>query len=83
MDDSVEMSPGPERNKEGEKYKKVRVLGEGSMGRAYLVECTEDSRLYVMKRINIGHLAAKEKENALREAQLHSMFTHPNIVQLK
>jgi serine/threonine protein kinase len=60
MDDSVDLSAGhQERGKEAEKYKKVRVLGEGSMGRAYLVECTDNSRLYVMKRINIGHLGPK------------------------
>lgn len=81
MEDSVELSSGHE--KEVEKYKKVRVLGEGSMGRAYLVKSDEDSKLYVMKRINIGHLGEKEKENALREAQLHRLFEHPNIVQLK
>lgn len=53
------------------------------MGRAYLVESADDEKLYVMKRINIGHLGPKEKENALREAQLHSLFNHPNIVELK
>lgn len=60
MDDSIELPISNEQTgKEGEKYKKVRILGEGSMGRAYLVECTEDSKLYVMKRINIGHLGPK------------------------
>ena len=29
------------------------------MGRAYLVECMEEGRFYVMKRINLGHLEAK------------------------
>ncbi len=32
------------------------------MGKVYLVECQlENNKLYVMKRINIGHLEHKEK----------------------
>ena len=30
----------PENN--GNKYKQIRLLGEGSFGKAYLVECIED-----------------------------------------
>lgn len=43
MQDSVQFSPNPqERGKQVEKYKKVAVLGEGSMGKAYLVESAQD-----------------------------------------
>lgn len=70
-------------SKEVERYQKVSVLGEGAMGKAYLVKSSQDGCEYVMKRINIGHLPAKEKENALREAQLHSLLQHPNIVQFR
>ena len=60
MEDSIVFDAGEgERSKEAEKYRKVKVLGEGSMGRAYLVECADDNKLYVMKRINIGHLGPK------------------------
>lgn len=31
------------------------------MGKAYLVECKADHQLYVMKRINIGHLSPEQK----------------------
>lgn len=53
------------------------------MGKAYLVQSAEDGKQYVMKRINIGHLDQKDKENALRESQLHSLLKHPHIVQFK
>ena len=66
MEDSIELASDRVEPKEGEKYVKIKTLGEGSMGKAYLVECTEDNHLYVMNRINIGHLSEKEKENALR-----------------
>jgi len=36
------------------------------MGRAYLVESAEDKLFYVMKRINLGHLGQKERDDALR-----------------
>ena len=43
MQDSVQFSANnQERGKEVEKYKKITVLGEGSMGKAYLVESAED-----------------------------------------
>jgi NIMA (never in mitosis gene a)-related kinase len=48
-----------ERGSEAEKYQKVGVLGEGAMGKAYLVRSSEDGLQYVMKRINIGHLPPK------------------------
>lgn len=53
------------------------------MGKAYLVKCNKDDQLYVMKRINIGYLSADEKEVAKREAQLHSIVSHPNIINFK
>jgi NIMA (never in mitosis gene a)-related kinase len=83
MEDSENLSQVNERGSEAEKYQKVRVLGEGAMGKAYLVRSSEDELQYVMKRINIGHLPPKEREAALREAQLHSILQHPNIVQFK
>lgn len=52
--------------KEEELYSKLKVLGEGSMGKAYLVKSNQDGGLYVMKRINIGHLTSEEKEVAMR-----------------
>ena len=59
------------------------MLGEGSMGKAYLVRSNQDQQLYVMKRINIGYLSPEQKEAAKREAQLHSIVSHPNIITFK
>lgn len=59
MEDSENLSQVIERGSEAEKYQKVRVLGEGAMGKAYLVRSSEDGLQYVMKRINIGHLPPK------------------------
>ena len=69
--------------KEEPAFKKIKILGEGSMGRAYLVESTIDNNFYVMKRINIGYLSPQEKENAMREAKLHSLVIHQNVIEFK
>lgn len=36
------------------------------MGKVYLVKSSEDQQLYVMKRIHIGHLEQKERDNAMK-----------------
>ncbi len=61
MEDSVEFMENNSQiirqsKKQEERYRKIKVLGEGSMGKVYLVQCNEDKKFYVMKRINIGHL---------------------------
>ena len=32
-----------------EQYKRIKLLGEGSFGKAYLVECLSDGKLCVVK----------------------------------
>lgn len=53
------------------------------MGKAYLVQSNKDNQYYVMKRINIGHLSPEQQEIAMREAQLHALVQHPNIIAFK
>jgi len=38
---------------EFEKYKKIKLLGEGSFGKAYLIERMSDKLMCVMKTIDI------------------------------
>ena len=42
---------------EADIYKKVKILGQGANGKAYLVICTVDNKYYVMKRIITEHLS--------------------------
>lgn len=53
------------------------------MGKAYLVSSNSDNQMYVMKRINIGHLPPEQQDAAMREAQLHSIVQHENIIAFK
>lgn len=64
-----------------EVYKKVKTLGEGSFGKAYLVECQSDKSLAVIKQIDITQMPEEEKKETLDEAKIMEAFNHPNIIR--
>ena len=66
---------------EFEKYKKVKLLGEGSFGKAYLIERVSDKLLCVMKTIEIGRMSEAEKKETLQEARIIEQMHHTNIVK--
>ena len=66
-----------------EVYNKIRLLGEGSFGKAFLVECQSDKSLAVIKQIVISKMSEKERIETLREAQILQVFDHPNIVKFR
>ena len=41
-------------NNDHELYQRIRLLGEGSFGKAYLVECTSDKSLCVIKQVDLN-----------------------------
>lgn len=65
---------------EFEAYQKVKLLGEGSFGKAFLVRRVKDSLMCVMKMIDMGRMPEKEKKETLQEARLLEAFSHPNVV---
>lgn len=66
-----------------EVYKKVKTLGEGSFGKAYLVECQSDKSLAVIKQIDITQMSEEEKKETLDEAKIMENLTHPNIIHFR
>jgi eukaryotic-like serine/threonine-protein kinase len=64
-----------------ERYRRVRLLGEGGMATVELAQDTELGRPVAIKRL-AENLAANEeyKERFLREARLAARLSHPNIV---
>ncbi|KAM4802057.1 serine/threonine-protein kinase Nek1 isoform X5 [Urocitellus parryii] len=66
-----------------EKYARVQKIGEGSFGKAILVESTEDGRQYVIKEISISRMSSKEREESRREVAVLANMKHPNIVQYR
>ena len=43
-------------------YKKRKILGQGTYGIAFLVQCLSDSKYAVIKEINIEKLNEEKKE---------------------
>ena len=66
---------------EFEEYSKVKLLGEGSFGKAFLVRRVKDGNQCVMKMIDIHRMSEKEKREVVQEAKLLEALSHPNIVQ--
>nr|XP_019943683.1 PREDICTED: serine/threonine-protein kinase Nek3 [Paralichthys olivaceus] len=65
-----------------ETYSVLRVIGEGSFGRALLVCCKNTQENYVLKEIQLSKNRSK-MENSRREAVLLSRMKHPNIVAFR
>ncbi|KAM9853009.1 serine/threonine-protein kinase Nek3 isoform 1-T2 [Aulostomus maculatus] len=65
-----------------ERYSLQKVIGEGSFGRALLVQCKSTQEKYVAKEILLPKNQSK-LENSRREAILLSRMKHPNIVAFR
>ncbi|XP_078140400.1 serine/threonine-protein kinase Nek3 [Centroberyx gerrardi] len=65
-----------------ERYSLQKVIGEGSFGRALLVQCKNSQEKYVLKEILLPKNQSK-LENSRREAVLLSRMKHPHIVAFR
>ena len=64
-------------------YKIIRVLGEGSFGKCYLVEAISDRCKCVIKQIDIKFMTQQEKDETIREALILQKLIHPNIISFR
>ncbi|NXH20171.1 NEK4 kinase, partial [Bucco capensis] len=58
----------------------LRAVGKGSYGEVNLVRHQQDSKQYVIKKLNLKNASNRERKSAEQEAQLLSQLKHPNIV---
>uniref|UniRef100_A0A3Q4A8X6 Protein kinase domain-containing protein n=1 Tax=Mola mola TaxID=94237 RepID=A0A3Q4A8X6_MOLML len=65
-----------------ESYSALRVIGEGSFGRAVLVKCKSTQETFVLKEIQLPKVIETHR-NSRREAVLLSRMKHPNIVAFR
>ena len=63
------------------KYEQIRLLGEGTYGKAFLVRCIEDKSLAVIKSIDLGNLSEDSKKDAFQEAKILEQLEHTNIIR--
>ncbi len=62
-----------------DKYDKVRILGSGTYGRAWLVKLRKSGEPFVMKEIKVAN--KRELDEAKTEGDLLRQLTHPNIIK--
>ncbi|XP_060049841.1 serine/threonine-protein kinase 16 isoform X2 [Erinaceus europaeus] len=65
---------------DNKRYLFIQKLGEGGFSYVDLVEGLHDGRFYALKRI-LCH-EQQDQEEAQREADMHRLFHHPNILPL-
>lgn len=61
----------------------LKEIGKGSFSRVYQVRREKDQKLYAMKRIEIGKMKEKEKQNALNELRILASLKHPYIIKYR
>lgn len=65
---------------ESQLYKRLKILGEGSFGKAFLVENLKDHQLYVIKQMDLTRMSESERKEMVREAKILEALIHPNII---
>mmetsp|Transcript_70609 Transcript_70609/g.199338 ORF Transcript_70609/g.199338 Transcript_70609/m.199338 type:complete len:510 (+) Transcript_70609:82-1611(+) len=64
-----------------QKYKRIKVIGQGSFGKAYLVRNTEDNVDCVVKQMETAKMEPSDRNAAVKEATILKKMEHPNIIQ--
>ncbi|CAE8638220.1 unnamed protein product, partial [Polarella glacialis] len=64
-------------------YTELRKIGEGSFGKALLVQSVEDGSKIVCKMVDVSQASAKETQDAVKEGRLLAAFKHPYIVRYR
>lgn len=64
-------------------FEVISKLGDGAYSTVYKVRRIEDGHVYALKRVKMGGLSAKEKENALNEIRILASVKHSNVIGYK
>jgi len=65
------------------KYQRIKIIGKGSFGKAFLVRNTEVDALCVVKQMDTGAMDSKERQEAVKEALVLKKLQHPNIISFQ
>lgn len=64
-------------------YKKIKLLGQGSYGKAYLVEQISDKQVCVLKQVDMSGMMEGEKREVYKEAEILKSLDHNNIIRVR
>lgn len=62
---------------------KCVLVGDGAFSSVWKVRRKSDGIEYALKKVKMGNLSQKEKENALNEVRILASIEHENIIQYK
>ena len=66
-----------------DKYKKVKKLGAGSFGSAFLVKSQVTQQNWVIKKVDLNDMDYDARVRAREEARILERLNHPNIIKYK
>mmetsp|Transcript_45368 Transcript_45368/g.97266 ORF Transcript_45368/g.97266 Transcript_45368/m.97266 type:complete len:451 (-) Transcript_45368:119-1471(-) len=64
-------------------YRRLKLLGQGSFGKAFLARHIATNDLCVMKQVRVEKMDAKARDTAVREAVALRRIQHPNVVRFR
>eukprot|EP00002_Diphylleia_rotans_P014840 TRINITY_DN2885_c0_g1_i14.p1 TRINITY_DN2885_c0_g1~~TRINITY_DN2885_c0_g1_i14.p1 ORF type:complete len:348 (+),score=2.64 TRINITY_DN2885_c0_g1_i14:50-1093(+) len=59
----------------------LQKLGQGSYGVVYQAKRISDGQFYVLKKIDLARMSAKEQQDAVQEVKILASVDHPSIVK--
>jgi serine/threonine protein kinase len=64
-------------------FENISLLGDGAYSTVYKVKRKSDGQIYALKKVKIGGLSDKEKENALNEVRILASIKNPWVICYK
>ena len=61
-------------------FENLSLLGDGAYSTVYKVKRISDNQIYALKKVKIGGLSEKEKENALNEVRILASIKNPCVI---
>lgn len=58
-------------------------IGDGAYSKVYKVQRLADGQLYAMKKVKIGEMSTKDRENAINEVRILAYISHPNVISYR
>ena len=65
------------------RYDRLRIVGSGTFGRAWLVRRPDTDKKYVMKEMKVSGMSEKDRKQSLVEVEALARCKHVNVVRYR